>query len=394
MKDLYKLFLFPALAAAMFLVAWLTSAPALDELFSGERSQGQVIAMMRSYEGQNDLIIELAQDLTFHQADGDEIRVRMRRGKVSRIEFIPADGDPITFDQEAVAAARKSGKNGDDATATTVAGDVLPLAEWVDKVYTAAEGNADAIKRLIQREADRETTNRFTVVARTETARLLPDLDIPVGRIINDGLDIEAVVTPAGRVRAENAVEVRTTLTATDIAGTEEAEELNTTVRREMTRTVAGDPVELEHEDFLLHQDDYRYVFRPVFAFAAGEVQRAALANIGARQSPRGNHKFYNPVTVAYLPDSPEDALLLPDFSIPDDATPPDQLEFFERINFYLDRLNFFFEATFGRWFFPLISFIIGIVYTVVSLFLISLRIFPPKTKNADTVDEDALRQT
>ncbi len=133
------------------------------------------------------------------------------------------------------------------------------------------------------------------------------------------------------------------------------------------------------HGRAFLHEKDARYSFRPVFSFETIQGDAiSVIADVGARKSPRGGHNLGNKVLAGYLSETPERAVMLSDFSTLKGRS-------------VLDAINEFFNLTFGKWFFSAVSLLLAVVYFGMSIVIVSLTIKPPKTENADTVDEEVL---
>jgi len=322
----FKILLFPVLTALFLLSAWFFGGDAFQIMLKGERADGEIAALIRCYEEQCDLLTDITQELTIEQANGAVISAFANRDGVQR-------PDDYTAEQLAALNAVKGGK-------------------------------ADGIQRFLQREADKESDERVVSVLRVEKVRIFSDLAKPIVA--------DAYKTPEG------ADEIITSIQFTYIGGTDEETELKTDVKRDISRTLNGEPVEHDSKDFILYEKDYRYAFRPVFSYKTAAGSPIAVpADIGARKSPRGGHHLGDAVKVAYLPEDPAQAIMLSDFSIMKSQNP-------------LDAINSFFNLTFGQWFFPAVSLLLAFVYLIMSIITISLTIKPPKTENADTVDEEA----
>lgn len=322
----FKILLFPALTTLFLFFAWLSGGTAFQIMLNGERTDGKIAALIRCYEEQCGLIADITQELTLTQADGKQITGSANRDGVQNAE---------TYTEEQLAG-----------------------------LNSVKGGKADGIQRFLQREADKDPEQRIVTVLREETAKLLSGLTQPISA--------DAYKTTDGADR------IVTTILFTYIGGTDEEAELKTDIRREVSRTLNGEKIECESQDFILYEKDYRYTFRPIFAFETANGPVAALADTGARMSPRGNHHLGSAVKVAYMPEDPTQATILSDFGSLKEQKP-------------LDALNSFFNFTFGQWFFPAVSLLLAFVYFGMSIITISLAVKPPKTENADTVDEEAL---
>jgi hypothetical protein len=322
-----KILVFPGLTVIFLFIAWLTGGGALRIMLNGERAEGAVSALIRGYEKQYDLLIDIRQDLILTQADGQTITAGADRNGIQRLE---------DYTVEQLAALN------------VVRGD-----------------KADGIKRFLQREADKESDERIIVVERTEHAMFVPNLTDPA-------------LAPALLQDATETNTIITRILFTYIGGTDEQDELKTDVMRDVSRTLNGKEVECASQDFILYEKDFRYTFRPVFSFEAAGEPVSIIADTGARMSPRGGHKLGDKLKIAYLPDDPQQAIMLSDFGIMKEQDP-------------LDALNSFFNLTFGQWFFPAVSLVVAFVYLLMSVITISIVLKPVKTENADTVDEEAL---
>jgi len=297
-------------------------------MLNGERSDGNIAALIRCCEEQCDLLTDITQELTIEQANGVVISAFVNRDGIQR---------------------------SDDY-----------IAEQLAAVNAVKGGKADGIQRFLQREADKESEDRIVSVLRKETTTLLSGLTQPVAA--------DTYKT------TEGADQIVTTIQFTYIGGTDEEAELKTDVKRDVSRTFNGEEIACDSQDFVLQEKDFRYTFRPIFSFEAAEGSVAVIADTGARKSPRPGHNLGDAVKVAYLSEDPVQAVMLSDFSIMKGQNP-------------LEAINSFFNLTFGQWFFPAVSLLIAFVYFGMSIITISLTVKPPKTENADTVDEEALKQ-
>jgi len=326
MFNKLKILTFPLLTAVFLFVAWLTGGDAFQIMLNGERADGKIAALIRCHEEQCDLITDITQELTLTQADGEQIAGATDRDGIQNAE---------NYAEEQLAA-----------------------------LNAVKGGKADGIQRFLQREADKDSEQRVTSVLRKEITVLLSGLTQPISA--------NAYKT------TEGANKIVTAIQFTYIGGTAEEDELKTDVKRDVSRTFNDEEVECESQDFILYEKDYRYTFRPIFAFETANGPVAVRADTGARMSPRGGHNLGDSVKVAYMPETSEQAVILSDFGSLKEQKP-------------LDALNSFFNLTFGQWFFPAVSLLIAFVYFGMSIVTISLTVKPPKTENADTVDEEAL---
>ncbi len=326
-----KVLLFPALTVLFLFSAWFFGGEALTIAIKGERSEGNIVALVRCYEERCDLLVDITQELTLEQADGAVISAFVNREGIQRLDDY--------------------------------------AKEHLTALNAVKGGKADGIQRFLQREADKESDERIVSVLRTERAMLIPGLPTP-----------SAAPKMLDAPAATNRDEVITTIQFTYIGGTDEEAELKTNVRRDVSRTLNGKPVEHDSQDFILHEKDYRYSFRPVFTYQTAQGSAVVLADIATRKSPRGGHRLGDAILAGYMPETPEKAIMLSDFSSLKGRT-------------FLDSINEFFNLTFGRWFFSTVSLLLAFVYFGMSWITISLTIKPPKTENADTVDKEALKR-
>lgn len=361
-----KAVIFPLLTALFLALAWFTGGENLKTALLGRRTAGRVVALLRCNDERCDLLIDPMQVLTLRQADGGEITAITDRDGIRSLQHRLRE-DVRIWSAAEVAAARQNG--GDE-----------PLKRLTAAADAVRNGRSDGMQRFLQREARKAEEDRVVSVLREETFRVLRQVDAAAGSYeVQDGR-IAAVAGPDGRRNADDADRVVTRIECTYIGGTGEAKTLKTDVTRVFTRTVNGVPEAAAKEDFLTYTGDPRCVFRPVFAYQAAETVHAVAADIGARESPRSNHQIGEPLLVAYRPETPGQATMLSDFGMLKGRGP-------------LDALNLFFELTFGRWFIPAVSLLVALAYLFMSVITVSLVIKPPRTENADTVDEEALKR-
>lgn len=338
----FNFLVFPVLTVIFLLLAWISGGKDFLTIVKGETADGVVTALVRCYDEERcDLIVDIQQELTLTRADGTSFSATADRTGIR-------NADQYSEKQRAALDA-------------------------VTGVKT------DSIKRFLLREEDKEGDDRIRSVTRTERTRLLQSLPGPIDRIELTENGRVASVHAGGRVlQAEDSDLLVTQIQAAYIGGTEKAEKLKTDVITEASRTLNGEPIDHESEDFVLYETDYHYVFRPVFTYTGEVGPVAAVADIGARKSPRGGHRIGDSMLIAYVPSEPGRATILSDFG---------QLKELS----LLDAINRFFEITFGRWFFPAVSLLVALVYLIMSVISVPLMLKPPKTEHADTVDEEAL---
>ncbi len=333
--------IFPVLTGLFLLLAWVTGGEDLMTTIQGETADGSVSALVRCYQNRCDLIVDIEQDLSFTQADGTVFSAKVTRDGVA---------DQGRFSENQLAA-----------------------------INTVNGVKADAIKRFLLRENDKQTGDRIVEVIRTERAHLLQDIPVLINDIeLTENGRVASVSDGKQTLRASESDRLLTRIRFTYIGGSEEADVLKTEVKTSASRTLNGEPVEHESEDFVLYATDFHYVFRAVFTYNGEFGPTAAVADVGARKSPRGGHRIGDELLIAYMPGEPGRATILSDFA---------QLK---KLN-WLDAINRFFEITFGRWFFPAVSLLIAFIYLMMSIITVPLMLKPPKTENADTVDEKAL---
>ncbi len=350
MKTKLKLFIFPVFCVFCLLIAWLTSRDFLPELLHGERTDGRIVSMVRTYnEQQQDVIARVVQMVVLEQADGGRIEADIDNNAFESIRIISADDTQITNTTEEIRAL----------------------------IEQASDGLADNTGRFLQREGKKEAADRIVRVVRREHAIMLQGVSAPIENFTLRGERLFSVVSGNADRSVLEADDIITTIEFTYIGGTEKAKELKIDVRRSVTRTLNDNPVEADNEDFIFYEKDFRYAFRPIFIFDTPGGKAVAISDTGARKSPKGVHKLGTEVKVAYLPGKERDVILLSNF---------DEMK---NLNAF-DKLNFLFVASFGRYFFPLVFLLVGIVYALLSVTLFSLAIKPPHTENADTVDTDS----
>ncbi len=363
-----KIVMFPLYTLLFLVIAWMTGGQQIKTAVTGEQSSGRVIALIRCYEETCDLLQNLEQTFQLERADGAVIDVKQQQERFISLS-ITAGGKTVSYDAAQIEEAADAEEDASELASAVTALEVLERA------------HRDGIKRFLQREAVKDTALRIVRVKKNETLDVMPDIETPISEYtLVDGVLTDIVTANDRALSLADSVVLQTVMECTFIGDTEEAEELKTQVKYTWERTFAGEPVEQENDDFVFNEKDYKYHFRPVFTYAEDGERRATVSNIGARRSPRAGHNLYDPVKVAYREGAEVEAVLLPDFSIMAEKS-------------VLDKLNFFFEATFGRWFFPAVSLLMAFAYLVISLIQISLTIKPVKTEHADTVDVEAFNR-
>lgn len=126
--------------------------------------------------------------------------------------------------------------------------------------------------------------------------------------------------------------------------------------------------------DFIMYEQDFACTFRPVFTFTVGTQTVTQAASIGRKQNPPDGYELHRTVPVAYLPDDPQQAMLLPDF---------------DRIRALIAEkpvigINEYIVVILSRWFYPIVLAGCGIVFSLIGITLISLAVKPPHTETAD----------
>ncbi len=354
-----KILMFPGFCALFLLLAYMFGGEDLAVMMKGDRSTGRVTGLIRYYDqDQCDAILDIEQQLTMTLANGATIEAVRDRDGVRRLTY-RLEGLESTFTADQIQQAGEAGAEG-----------LLP--ELTAAINAVARTHSDSVMRFLQREENNESERRVVNIRRAEYVQMVTNVN---------PLQLDFRLTEQGRIgtllqdgEALPVDELVTTINFAFIGGTEESKELKTNVRREQVRTLNGATVPHDSEDFILYEKDYRYAFRPVLYYNVDDQPFAALADIGARRSPRGGHKIGDKVELSYMPETPELVVLRSDFSILKEQG-------------VLDSINSFFELTFGRWFFPAISLVVAMAYFIMSVITISLAVQKPKTENADTVD-------
>jgi hypothetical protein len=340
-KKLLKSLVFPALTIFFLMVAWVTGGEDFITAIKGTATKADVTALVRCYDKQCDLIVDIEQELTMTQADGTVFSATANRDGI-----VNAD----QFSENQLAA-----------------------------INTVKGTKSDAVGRFLLRENDKQTDDRIVDIVRTERTQLLQDLPGPINHIeIADDGRVAAVIAGGKTLQAADGDSLVTRIQFSYIGGSEEAAEMKTDVKTIASRTLNGELTAHESEDFILYEKDYRYVFRAVFAYTGEFGSTATVSDVGARKGPRTGHGIGSKLLIAYMPGNPEQATILSNFAQLKGMKP-------------LDAINRFFELTFGRWFFPAVSLLVAFVYLIMSIITVPLMLKPPKTENADTVDEELL---
>jgi hypothetical protein len=362
MKRLRYL-VFPALSVLLYVLGWKLGGPAIVDYFGGIRTRGRVVALVRLRGTERDVILDVVRRVQIARADGSRIEAEFAEGELRG--FVERRGGAVR-EWGAEDLARPSGGAGGTNGATAGAADRAAI----DAVRPFAAWTADDVKRFLQRESARKDAARAARVDWSETVRLLGPLEGEVESVEVAGGRVAAVVAGGRRIAADAASDVRTDLAFEDIRGTDRARELKSPVATSGTRTVGGGPPS-EAADSLLRDRDFRRVFRPVYAFEADGAVRVHFADLAARMAPPPNFGLYQSVLVVYPLGRPERARLAPDFGTLAGRSP-------------LDRLNQFLSVLFGRWYLPLLCWLVATVYALMSLLLLSLHVRPGRTETAD----------
>lgn len=356
MKNNLKLLIFPATTMILIWVGTMAGGRSLQYFLKGQKTPGQIVAMCKIKPAETECVIDLGYELLVEKTDGSRIEAVFDYPELTQLTVLSAEGTPLSLDPAA-------------------------QEEWSQTLSDLADWKSDEVVRFLQRENAKSDEHAVRIV-KTERARLIAAIEGDLQDIIHNAGTLQAVVTGQGRFEAADAIEQITTIEFQYIGGTELGEKLKTDVQRTVQRTLSGQPVERDDEFFIFQESDHRILFRPVFSYSINGQDYMSFADVGSRMQQPKNSSFGQSMTVSYMPGDEANGLLAPDYSavrqiIADDGG--------------LDALNMFFKITFSRWFFALTAYLIAIAHLMYALLFISLKIWPAKTENADTVDEATL---
>lgn len=367
-KNLWKLLVLPAIAGVFFFFTYLTSYDIYDKVIGGERAEGTVVGYLRTEPDQNIYIDQLNYTYKLTLASGHIYQIRYEYGDfVSAVPASPETPEP------------------DDAL-------IAKLKEKAKQLYLASP---DSIKRFLQRESEEEAPKAISVTVE-EHARTVFTTTTDV-HVSGEDKDLRYIMLKDGT--SLQFEPLLTTLRADFIGGTEEAKELKSEVKTVMTRIRSGELQEEAPAEFILASTSTFTVFQPIINYTVNGETYTDVSSTGKRKQPRNQHRIYVTMDVAYAPEDPEDIVTLADFGAMEslDWDHANELQGTERISYilntYLGQLNYFFEAVFGRWFYQGVTFIFGVITSIIALVFISLQLFPARTRHSDTVDEESAQK-
>lgn len=342
-KKLLLLLLLPVSGIVLILLGIAWSRDDLSIALNGRQTDGEIVAMVKVREFNSDMIVGLDLQLTFTRENGESIKVTLHNNQTTSVSVSdPASGLSQTFDS----------------------GSKLP-ADLYSRIRDVAEGDAETIKRLAQREARTTSGERIIRIEKLETARVYR-VTHPLQRHFDsngDSLGLPGMAT---------VVTTRAIFAPPRTVGIgNDSSDWITRYEREVNG-VASNPF---RRDFILFDDPYTTEFRPVFRFRTDDRTVAELSNIGRYGGPSPTYRLFEPCRVAYLSDSPGSSILLPQYGSHDVGASP------------LVWFSFAAEGFFGRWVHLCLLAGTGIVLICMGLIVVSLAVKPSLRLRADPCD-------
>jgi len=357
MKTTLKLLIAPVLA---LLALWLGYSMGKHSFWlyrHGTHTEGRIVAMVKEdmRTGSAELYFDKHTTVRCATADGAELRALVDGSQLTGMIQV-AHGVTSRLDAAAIAGLRDLSKK--DLSQNPSAQNVVLLSDLLD-------ANLQTMERRVEREMERSDGARPVRVVKEEHLHVIAAITGRVTAVAMDGAAVTSVVTTTGRFAGDASLRV-----IAAAGGHEEIPAHTGTAQHvcSFIRTLDGVVMSNANADFISFETSSFFTFWPVVSFRAGDVRVVKVTNVGRRLTVPPDYRLGARAVVAYNPGDPRDAQLIPDFAAIRRLSP-------------LMRFNARIEAVFGLWLSPAILLIMGVIFSIAGLVLLSMVIWPGVTR-------------
>lgn len=341
-----KLLVFPAIALLFFIGAVSWSSREFKLLISGDSVPGWIVGMgLTKEEGTHDLLTGLRTEARLYLANGETIEATRLDGTILEVtRNFPDQPAPETIPVDNLE-------------------DRLP-SETFQVLTETLTRKAEIIRWSLMREERRsEDPFRVVKIRREDTVYGYFEMtELPLIYEVHN----KRPVIPGRKLETTHITAVF------DRTDPEWLADNKGDSLAEYAYSRDGEAIEPANQDFYLYAEPYFTEFRPVFEYESDGKQIARLSHIGRMSGPTLALSLYSDCTVYYDPDNIENAILIAD---------PGPLEgdpflWFSR----------FCEGLFGQWGSTSLIILVGSVFLIVGLTLITLAVWPGIDYNAGKI--------
>lgn len=342
-KDTLRLSALPLIGLLSLLLAWMWARQDIALLQDGARVQGTIGAVLK--------IRPLSSDLV------DSID--------SRTEALLADGRRIVFDSHdhVVEVILIRGIDGDEQRQPV-------MEKWKELVRIASQEGIDEILRFLERQSRVDGPEQVVGLIKNERARgMFGMFQTPDELVARENDIVAAYGTDGDPVEFPCSVMEVTVwfeeLMPESVRSPESGRRYHFEAQQNGEVINFSSFPDKRQEDFVLFQESYFGEIRPLVFFEKEGKSYVFRSHVGMLKEQLPAFKLFKHARVVYMPDNPERAMMLLDFSAIEGAS--------EHITW----MSAIAGAVFSRWMYPMLLSLIGLACIGGGLVFASLALWP-----------------